>query len=195
MLGDCKSPVLIGRTFFYGGFQIPGTPGGGALLTPPFFSGVNRLTVNSCFLHGHPRNYPLYIIHCTLLTISSASSSSSATSGVRFALSLAERNCCLKTRQVARKYTPVCIQSALNSGRISARDAPILLILRNPLIPKVDGKTQANPCQKAGILLCGHEIPVMKSNGTEVKTTRSITFSRYLTRHDSINPKNTHDRI
>ena len=78
---------------------------------------------------------------------------------------------------------------------MSTSDAPILLILRNPLMPKVDGNTQAKPCQKAGILLCGHEIPVIKSNGTEVNTTRSITFSRYLTRHDSISPKNTHDRM
>ena len=89
--------------FFTADFKSAGTPGGGALLTPPFFSGVNRLTVNSCFLHGHPRNYPLYIIHYPFSTISSASSSSSATSAVRFALSLAERSCCLKTRQVARK--------------------------------------------------------------------------------------------
>ena len=77
-------------------------------------------------------------------------------------------------------------------GRISERDAPILLILRNPRMPKVDGKTHANPCQKPGILLSGHETPVIKSNGTEVNTTRSITFSRYLTRHDSIRPKKTH---
>ena len=61
-----------------------------------FIIGVNRLTVNSPFLHGCSRNYEFS-------TISSASSSSSATSAVRLALSLAERSCCLKTRQVARK--------------------------------------------------------------------------------------------
>ena len=106
--GITNPPVFIGRTFFYGGFQIRRDAWRGcALDTPSFFSGVNRLTVNSCFLHGHPRNYSLYIslyiIHYPFSTISSASSSSSATSAVRFALSLADLSCCLKTRQVARK--------------------------------------------------------------------------------------------
>ena len=90
---------------------------------------------------------------------------------------------------------PACNHNALNSGRISVRLAPILLILRNPLMPNVDGKTQEKPCQKEGILLSGHETPVIKSNGTEVKTTKSITFSRYLTKHESIRPKKTHDKI
>ena len=71
----------------------------------------------------------------------------------------------------------------------------MLLMRRNPLTPKVDGNTHATPCQKAGILDCGQEIPVMKSNGTEVKTTKSITFSRYLTKQESIKPKKMHDRI
>ena len=71
----------------------------------------------------------------------------------------------------------------------------MLLILRNPLTPNVEGNTQANPCQKAGILLCGQEIPVIKSNGTEVNTTKSITFSRYLTKQESISPKKMHDRM
>ena len=84
--------------FFTAAFKSAGTPGGGALLTPPFFSGVNRLTVNRCFLHRHPD-----IIHCTLLTISSASPSSSAPPAVRFALSLADRSRCLQPRQVARR--------------------------------------------------------------------------------------------
>ena len=94
----------------------------------------------------------------------------------------------------SEKIDTVCIQSALNSGRISESRSTILLILRNPRMPKVDGKPK-NPCQKPGILLNGHETPVIKSNGTEVNTTRSITFSRYLTRHDSIRPKKTHERM
>ena len=70
----------------------------------------------------------------------------------------------------------------------------MLLILRNPLMPNVDGNTQEKPCQKEGILLKGHETPVIKSKGTEVNTTKSITFSRYLTKHESIRPKKTQDK-
>ena len=71
----------------------------------------------------------------------------------------------------------------------------MLLMRRNPLTPKVEGKSQANPCQKPGMLDCGHEMPVMNSSGTEVNTARSITFSRYLTIHDMVSAKNTHARI
>lgn len=71
----------------------------------------------------------------------------------------------------------------------------MLLILRNPLMPNVDGNTQEKPCQKEGILLKGHETPVIKSKGTEVNTTKSITFSRYLTKHESIRPKKMHDKM
>ena len=35
----------------------------------------------------------------------------------------------------------------------------------------------------------------MKSNGTEVNTTKSITFSRYLTKQESINPKKMQERM
>ena len=71
----------------------------------------------------------------------------------------------------------------------------MLLILRNPLMPNVDGNTQEKPCQKEGILLKGHETTVIKSKGTEVNTTKSITFSRYLTKHESIRPKKTQDKM
>lgn len=71
----------------------------------------------------------------------------------------------------------------------------MLLILRNPLMPNVDGNTQEMPCQNEGILLKGHETPVIKSKGTEVNTTKSITFSRYLTKHESIRPKKMHDKM
>ena len=65
----------------------------------------------------------------------------------------------------------------------------MLLRRRKPRTPKVDGKTLATYCQMAGMLVCGHEMPVMKSSGREVKTTRSITFSRYLTRAERAIPK------
>ena len=71
----------------------------------------------------------------------------------------------------------------------------MLLIRRNPLMPNVDGNTQEMPCQKEGMLLKGHDTPVIKSKGTEVNTTKSITFSRYLTKHESIRPKKMHDKM
>ena len=55
--------------FFTADFKSAGTPGGGALLTPPFFSGVNRLTVNSCFLHPPPLSHTLYYINIYILII------------------------------------------------------------------------------------------------------------------------------
>lgn len=51
-------------------------------------------------------------------------------------------------------------------------------IRRNPRTPKVDGKSHAKACQNQGMFDCGQLIPVMNSNGTEVKMTSSITFSR-----------------
>ena len=51
-------------------------------------------------------------------------------------------------------------------------------ILTKPRMPKVDGKSHDTPCQKAGMLLCGHDTHDMKRSMTEEKTTRSITFSR-----------------
>ena len=88
----------------------------------------------------------------------------------------------------SRKIDTRLYPSALNSGRISESEAPILLILRNPRMPKVDGKTHENPCQKPGILLNGHETPVIKSNGTEVNTTEASHF------HDILPDTTTSDR-
>ena len=53
----------------------------------------------------------------------------------------------------------------------------------------MEGNSQETPCQKAGILLCGQLMPVMKSRGTEMKTMSSMTFSRYFTMHDTVMPK------
>ena len=68
------------------------------------------------------------------------------------------------------KYMPVCIQSALNSGRTSDSVAPILLILTNPFMPKVDGKIHETTFQKSGIAAPGHDMPEMNSRGTDVNT-------------------------
>ena len=54
----------------------------------------------------------------------------------------------------------------------------MLLSVRKPLTPKVDGKSSDTPFHTPGILLTGQLMPVMKSRGTEVNTTSSITFSR-----------------
>ena len=61
---------------------------------------------------------------------------------------------------------------------MSASVPPMLLMVRKPRMPKVDGKSHATPCQMPGMLLRGQLIPVIKSMGTEVNTTKSITFSR-----------------
>ena len=97
--------------------------------------------------------------------------------------------------QAVMKYTPTCIHKALNSGSMSDNDAPILLMRRNPRTPKVLGKSQAMLCHIPGILACGQEIPVINSNGTEVNTTNSITFSLYLTRHDMVREKKIHAKM
>ena len=73
---------------------------------------------------------------------------------------------------------------------MSGNVAPIDEIRRKPRMPNVEGKSQENASQNQGMLDCGQLIPVMKSNGTDVNTTSNITFSRYLTRHDIVNPKN-----
>ena len=39
-------------------------------------------------------------------------------------------------------------------------------------------KSQETPCQAAGMLDCGQEMPVMKSKGSETNTMSSMTFSR-----------------
>lgn len=68
------------------------------------------------------------------------------------------------------KYIPACIHKALNSGRTSDSVAPILLILTNPFMPKVDGNIHEMTFQKSGMAAPGHEIPEMNSRGTDVKT-------------------------
>ena len=73
---------------------------------------------------------------------------------------------------------------------MSGNVAPIDEMRRNPRTPKVEGKIHENASQNQGMLDWGQLIPVMKSKGTDVNTTRSITFSRYLTRHDIVKPKN-----
>ena len=71
----------------------------------------------------------------------------------------------------------------------------MLLARTKALMPKVEGKSQATLCQKAGMLLCGHDTPEINSRGTEKNTTRSITFSRYLTRQETVRPKKILARI
>ena len=72
---------------------------------------------------------------------------------------------------------------------MSSSVPPMLLMRKKPRTPKVEGNIRAMDCQIPGMLGCGHEIPVMNNKGIEVKTTRSITFSRYLTIQESAIPK------
>lgn len=65
----------------------------------------------------------------------------------------------------------------------------------NPRMPNVEGITLDIHCQKSGMALCGHDTPDMNRNGSDVNTTSRMTFSRYLTAHDTIIAKNMHDRI
>ena len=76
-----------------------------------------------------------------------------------------------------------------NSVATSATVAPIVFSRTKARAPKVLGKSQLTPCHIPGILLCGHDTPDMKSKGTEMNTTSSITFSRYFTIHDITMPK------
>ena len=57
----------------------------------------------------------------------------------------------------------------------------------------MDGKIYAMACHIPGISVCGHEIPDMNNSGTDVNITSNITFSLYLTIHDSAIPKNITD--
>ena len=63
------------------------------------------------------------------------------------------------------------------------------------LMPKVEGKSHEIHSQKRGILLPGHDTPETNSNGTDINTTRRITFSRWRTMQDTVMPKNMHTRI
>lgn len=73
---------------------------------------------------------------------------------------------------------------------MSGNVAPIDDMRRKPRTPNVEGNNHENASQNQGMFDCGQLTPVMKSNGTDVNTTSSITFSRYLTRHDIVKPKN-----
>ena len=68
----------------------------------------------------------------------------------------------------------------------------MLLILMNPLTPKVLGKAYDTPCQNPEMLLSGQLTPHMNSIGTEVNTTMSMTLSRYLTNELTVMAKKTH---
>src|SRR5574344_128968 len=63
----------------------------------------------------------------------------------------------------------------------------------NPLMPKVEGNRHATARHTPGMSLCGHDIPAKNRKGTDVNITNSMTFSRYLTRQDSVIPKKMHD--
>ena len=56
-------------------------------------------------------------------------------------------------------------------------------------MPNVLGNIHDTPCHMPGMLDCGQLTPDINSNGMLTKTMSSITFSRYLTIHDTSMPK------
>ena len=83
-------------------------------------------------------------------------------------------------------YTAACIHKALTSDVMSPNTPPRVLSFMKPCMPYVDGKRQANHCHISGILLLGHDTPDIKRKGTDVKTTNSITFSRWRTKNENV---------
>ena len=67
----------------------------------------------------------------------------------------------------------------------------MLFIFTKPLIPKVEGKAYETIRQKGAIDAPGHEMPEMKSKGTEVKTNKSIQVSRFLITTEAVSVKKT----
>ena len=61
---------------------------------------------------------------------------------------------------------------------MSVMTAPMVLSFTNPCMPNVEGNRHAAARQNAGMLLCGYDTPLMKSSGTDVNTTTSMTSSR-----------------
>ena len=54
----------------------------------------------------------------------------------------------------------------------------MVFIRTKALTPNVLGKSQDTPCQAPGILDWGQDTPVINSNGRDINTINSITFSR-----------------
>ena len=91
------------------------------------------------------------------------------------------------------KKAKVCIHKAFNSYCTSARVAPIELIRTKPLMPNVEGNSHEKAFQNIGILLAGHEMPLAKSNGTDMNTNITINDSLSCAKADTVMLKNMHD--
>lgn len=87
---------------------------------------------------------------------------------------------------------PVCNQSARYSNRISGKVAPILLIRMKPLMPNVEGNSHEKYFQNGGTAAPGHEMPLMKSNGKDVKTNISMQVSRLRMAMEAVMAKKMH---
>ena len=90
------------------------------------------------------------------------------------------------------KYIPVCIHRTVIWGAALAKSAPMVFMCTYPLMPKVEGNIHDTTFQKTGTEASGHEIPLMKSNGSEVNTNSNMHVSRLRTTAEAVMAKKMH---